>query len=88
MSPAPEGWPDHTAERLRTLRSEELNTVKEWLLVLCDYPTYRGYGISAAGPGDKFGRAFETLELLQREIERKQSEKVHSEASGARRAGE
>ncbi|MBV8113365.1 MAG: hypothetical protein JO300_01390 [Silvibacterium sp.] len=54
-------------DRFRELRTEEYEVLKEWLLQLSDYVPYRGFGIAASGPGDVFGRAFDTLNLLQTE---------------------
>jgi uncharacterized protein DUF6714 len=74
LSPSIEGWPDHVAERLFALRSKELEAMQEWLVAMCDDPNYRGYGLSGSGPGDKFGRALQAVDLLQRRIERTQME--------------
>lgn len=70
-SPDPEGWTDGLASRFLLLNRAELDVLKEWLLQLCEYEPYRGYGLAASGPGEKFGRAFDTLDLLQKEVERR-----------------
>lgn len=70
-SPDPEAWTDGLASRFLLLSGAELDVLKEWLLQLCEYAPYGGYGLSASGPGEKFGRAFDTLDLLQREVERR-----------------
>ena len=70
-SPDPEGWPEGTERRFLGLNQSELDVLKEWLLHLCEYVTYRGWGISASGPGDTLGRAFDTLDLLQKRAERR-----------------
>ena len=66
-SPSTEGWNDLFVEHFLGLRSEEYDVMKEWLLELCEYPAYRQYGSAASGPGDTFGRAYETVALLQQE---------------------
>jgi hypothetical protein len=67
-SPNAECWTDHFRMRFLGLRSEEYDVIKEWLLYISDFEIYRVYGKS--GPGDIFGRAFDTINLLQRETER------------------
>jgi hypothetical protein len=67
-----DAWDEHFANHFLGLSSEELEVVKEWLLYLCEYPTYRMLGPAASGPGDHFGRVFDTVGLLQKEIKRKQ----------------
>jgi hypothetical protein len=70
-SPDPEGWTDTLVTRFLLLNRAELDVMREWLLQLCEYEPYRGYGLAASGAGDKFGRAFDTLDLLQKEVERR-----------------
>ena len=70
-SPSTEGWDDYFADRFLGLTSTELDVLKEWLLQLCEYATYKGVRLSASGPGDVFGRAFETVNLLQEELQRR-----------------
>jgi hypothetical protein len=70
-SPDPEGWTDALVSRFLLLNRAELDVMREWLLQLCEYAPYKSYGIAASGPGDKFGRAFDTLDLLQKEVERR-----------------
>ena len=72
-SPSTEGWDDHFATRFLGLTSTELDVLKEWLLQICEYAPYKGWGNAASGPGDRFGRAFDTIDLLQREVARKPS---------------
>jgi hypothetical protein len=69
-SPDPTGWTDLTS-RFLELSSKELDVLKEWLLQVCEYGPYKGWGIAASGPGDTFGRAYETVDLLQKEAERR-----------------
>ena len=71
QSPDPEGWTDGLIRRFMGLNSSELDVLKEWLLQVCEYAPYRGWGIAATGPGDTFGRAFDTMDLLQKEVERR-----------------
>jgi hypothetical protein len=70
-SPSTEGWTDHFANRFLGLTSTELDVLKEWLLQICEYPLYKKWGLAASGPGDTFGRAFDTVDLLQNEAERR-----------------
>lgn len=70
-TPDPEGWTDDFASRFLRLNRAELEVLKEWLLQLCEYAPYKGWGIAASGPGDTFGRAFDTVDLLRREMERR-----------------
>jgi hypothetical protein len=62
-SPSAECWTDHFRKRFLGLRSEEYDVIKEWLLYISDFENYRIYGTS--GPGDIFGRAFDTVNLAQ-----------------------
>lgn len=70
-SPDPEGWTEGLKRRFLGLNPAELDVLKEWLLQLCEYDTYKGWGIAASGPGDAFGRAFDTIDLLKREVEQR-----------------
>jgi hypothetical protein len=67
-SPSAECWTDHFRMRFLGLRTEEYDVIKEWLLFISDYEIYRIYGES--GPGDIFGRAFDTVSLAQQETVR------------------
>jgi len=69
-SPSTEGWNESFARRLFGLRSQEYELIKEWLLQMCEYAPYRRRGVAGSGPGDAFGRAFETVDLLQKESAR------------------
>jgi hypothetical protein len=72
-SPNPEGWTESLVSFLG-LNPAELDVLKEWLLyIICDYDSYRGWGIAASGPGETFGRAFDTISLLQKEVERRRT---------------
>ena len=70
-TPDPEEWPEGFVNRFIELNRAELDILKEWLLQVCEYLPYRGWGIAASGPGDTFGRAFDTIDLLQKEVERR-----------------
>ena len=72
-SPSVEGWNEHFTRRFLGLRRQELDAMKEWLLCMCESPYYRGHGYAACGPGERFARAFETVDLIQREIGRSES---------------
>lgn len=72
-SPDPEGWPEGFASRFLGLHRAELDVMKEWLVQVCEYAVYKSYGLAASGPGDTFGRAFDTVDLLAREVERRRA---------------
>jgi hypothetical protein len=65
-SPDPDGWPEGLASRFLELNPAELDVLKEWLLQICEYTSYKGVGFAASGPGATFGRAFDTLDLLRK----------------------
>ena len=70
-SPDTTGWTEGFASRFLELSSKELDTLKGWLLQLCEYGAYKGWGIAVSGPGDAFGRAYDTVGLIQKEVERR-----------------
>jgi hypothetical protein len=70
-SPSVEGWHESFVSSFLALRSEELDALKEWLLQVCEYLPYERWGIAASGPGDTFGRAYDTVDLLQEEVTRR-----------------
>jgi len=72
-SPDPEGWPEGLATRFLRLNWAELDVLKEWLLQICEYADYRGYGIAASGAGERLGRAFDTVDLLQKKVQRRRA---------------
>ncbi len=72
-SPSVEGWNEYFTRRFLGLRREELEAMKEWLLCLCGSDLYRGHGYAACGPGERFARAFETVDLIQKELGRSES---------------
>ena len=67
-TPDPEGWTEDLVSRFFELNEAELDVLKEWLLQVCEYVPYKGLGIAGSGPGDTFGRAFDTVDLLQRKV--------------------
>jgi hypothetical protein len=73
LSPDAEGWPGGFASRFLKLSPAELDVLKEWLLQVCEYVPYRGWGMAASGPGDTFVRTFDTVDLLQKEDERRRA---------------
>jgi hypothetical protein len=68
-SPNVEGWDDHFTNRFLGLRTEEYEAIREWLLFVCENVPHFSYGDAASGPGETFGRAFDTINLLQQETE-------------------
>jgi hypothetical protein len=72
-SPSSEGWDDHFVSRFLGLKWTELDVLKGWLLQICEYTPYKRWGLAGSGPGDTFGRAFDTIDLLQKEIRRRPS---------------
>jgi hypothetical protein len=70
-SPDPDGWTEDLVGRYLGLNPAELSVLKEWLLQICEYETYKKWGNAGSGPGDTFGRAFDTIDLLQKEVERR-----------------
>jgi hypothetical protein len=70
-TPDPEAWSEAFVSRFLELNLAELDTLTEWLLQVCEYIPYRGSGIAASGPGDTIGRAFDTVHLLRKEVERR-----------------
>ena len=69
-SPGPENLDPPLIDRYSVLNDEEFNAIKEWLLFACESVPQAFGGAAASGPGDGFGRVFDTLELLQKEAER------------------
>lgn len=67
-SPTIDGWGEPFLSRFTALNLEELDCLEEWLVALCESPAYRGYGISSGGPGDRLGRAIDTVTLLQNNL--------------------
>ena len=76
QSPDAKWWTEGLQLRFLGLSPAELDVLKEWLLQVCEYLPYRRGGIAASGPGDTFGRAFDTLDLLQKEIERRREARI------------
>jgi uncharacterized protein DUF6714 len=72
-SPNLEDWTEGLVSRFLELNRAELDVLKEWLLQVCEYAPYRRWGIAACGAGDTFGRAFDTVDLLLKEAERRRA---------------
>jgi hypothetical protein len=75
-SPDPDGWPAGVASRFLELNPAELDVLKEWFLQICEYTPYKRVGFAGSGPGDRLGRAFDTLDLLRKmrcELKKKRS---------------
>ena len=70
-TPSTEGWNDLFIEHFLGLRFNEYEAMKEWLLQLCEYPAYKRCGNAGSGPGDSFGRTYDTVVLLQQESVRR-----------------
>jgi hypothetical protein len=68
QSPSVDGWNAHFTKRFLGFCSEEYEAMKEWILCLSEFDTYHLTGTS--GLGDNLGRAFDTVDLLQKETER------------------
>lgn len=81
-SPNVDGWTEGFARRFLGLNSAELTVLKEWLLQVCEYAPYKRWGAAASGPGDTFGRAYDTVDLLQKEVERRRLKSTPPTASG------
>jgi hypothetical protein len=67
-SPDASGWTEGFVSRFLGLNPAELDVLKEWLLQVCEYVPYKRWGTAASGPGDTFGRAYDTVDLIQKEI--------------------
>ena len=67
-SPDVTGWDQGFTGHFFTLTSEELTVMKEWLLCISSYSAYKRRGPVRQGPGDRLGRCFDTLDLLQRRL--------------------
>jgi hypothetical protein len=63
-------WDLAFASRFLRFSKEEYAVLKEWLVFASEIPSLNGYGISGSGPGDRFGRAFDNVNLLLEESER------------------
>jgi hypothetical protein len=71
ITPNPEAWTEGLVRRFLGLYPAELDVVKEWLLQICEYQSYKRSGIAGSGPGETLGRAFDTLCLIEMEIRQK-----------------
>jgi hypothetical protein len=75
QSQDPECWTNALQRFFLILGGDELDAIKDWLLQVCEYDCYKGFGLSGSGPGERLGRAFDTVDLLQREVERRRPQK-------------
>jgi hypothetical protein len=48
--PDPEGWTDGLKRRFLGLNPSELDVLKEWLLHICEYDSYKGWGNRSIRP--------------------------------------
>ena len=69
-SPGVENLDPAIYDRYLPLTNEEFEALKQWILWACENIPDVFYGAASGGPGDGFGRAFDTLTLLQAEAER------------------
>ena len=68
-SPDLSGWHESLIVPFLALNSDELEVLKEWLLLVCEFSPYKRFGVAASGLGDTFGRAYDSVDLLQRQVE-------------------
>ena len=65
-SPGIENLDSHLANRFSSITRVEYEAIKEWLLWASECIPHVFYGTAVGGAGDGFGRAFDTIDLLQR----------------------
>ena len=63
------GWNDHFKERFLGWHIEEYEATKEWLVWASENIPDMFYGMARNGPGDGYGRVFDSIELLRQETE-------------------
>lgn len=68
-SPGKANWDPPLTDRFFGWSTEEYEAMKDWLLFASENIPGLFHGAAASGPGDGFGRAFETIDLLQKETE-------------------
>jgi hypothetical protein len=68
-SPGTENWDGALTDRFLGLSNAEYEAIEEWLLYASENLHDLFWGIAASGPGDGFGRAFDTIAALQRETQ-------------------
>lgn len=66
-TPAVENLDPPIYERYLEFTNDEFEAIKEWMIWACENVPNMFYGAASGGPGDGFGRAFDTLLLLQEE---------------------
>lgn len=74
-SPGAENLDPLLLERYQELTNGEFEAIKEWLLWACENVPGVFVGRASGGPGDGFGRAFDTLLLLQAEAKKYRTQK-------------
>jgi len=72
-TPAMEFLDAHLIDRFLGLTDAEFDAIKEWLLFVCENVPFGAWGSAASGPGEIFGRAFDTVTLLQEEARRRRA---------------
>lgn len=70
LSPGTEILEFPLLNRYLELTKEEFDAIKAWMLWACENVPGVFFGKARGGPGDGFGRAFDTLLLLQAEAEK------------------
>lgn len=82
-SPGAENLDVRLIDRYSVLRDEEFEAVKQWLLFACENIPDAFWGAAVSGPGDGFGRVFDTIDLLQKETAARRSKRARpSNSSG------
>jgi hypothetical protein len=66
-TPGKENLDPSLTDRFFGLSFEEFDAIREWLVFACENVPQVFWGAAASGPGDGFGRAFDTIDLLQKE---------------------
>ena len=72
-SPGVDNLDPPVCQRYLEFTEEEFEAFKQWMLWACENVPHVFYGAASGGPGDGFGRALDTLILLQAEAEKYRS---------------
>ncbi len=78
-SPGRENWDPRLTNRYFGLSPAEYDAIKEWLIWASENIPQIFCGLAASGPGDGFGRAFDTIDLMQNETAKLGSESNNPE---------
>jgi hypothetical protein len=70
-SPGVENLDSNLTNRFSSITREEYEAIKEWLLWASECIPHEFYGAAVGGAGDGFGRAFDTIDLLQKTAEKR-----------------